>query len=85
MKKIFAVNNGSSTDFNLEEDLVAGGSNAHSGGAVIIADNLEEAKKILDRAIVDAGSYNLEDRNIGTLKEIKLNKSGVLLFADGDC
>lgn len=85
MKKIFAVNNGSDTEFDLADDLVAGGSNAHSGGAVIIADNLKEAQKILDKAIVNADNYNLEQRNIGTLKEIKLNKSGVLLFADGDC
>lgn len=83
--KIFAVNNGSDTDFNLEDDLVSGGSNAHSGGAVIIAETLEEARKILDKAIVGAGGYDLEDRNVGTLKEIILDKAGVLLFAKGDC
>ena len=49
--KIFAVNSGSKTDFELEDNMVAEGSNAHSGGAVIIADSLEEAEEILKKVV----------------------------------
>ena len=83
--KIFAVTNGrSESDFDLYGDMKSGGSNAHSGGAVIIANTLEEAKKLLNKAMVKADGYDVEERNLGTLEEIKLKK-GIILFADGAC
>ena len=83
--RIFAVMNGySDSDFGLSDDFQSGGSNAHSGGVVVIAETLEEAQTMVDKAILKDDGYNLEERNVGTLKEIELKK-GVVIFAGGDC
>ena len=84
--KLFAVRNESSeSDFELNNDMRCGGSNAHSGGAVILAETPEEAERILDKAIIENGSYDLEKRKTGTLKEVNLSKNGIVIFANGDC
>jgi len=84
--KLFAVSNGNSeSDFALNEDMVCGGSNAHSGGAIVVAKNIKEAEKMILKQIKEDDSYDSENGVVGVLKEIKLNKKGVVLFADGDC
>jgi hypothetical protein len=84
--KLFAVQNGNSeSDFKLNEDFVCGGSNAHSGGVVVLAENLKEAEKLVREAINKDDGYSLEESTVGTLKEIKLDKKGLVIFSDGDC
>lgn len=76
--KLFAVLNYESRsdfdlkdDFRLDADKHSYSSNAHSGGAVILAETLEQAQELLQAD--------------GTLVEVPLDKPGVVLFADGDC
>ena len=84
--KVFAVQNGNSdSDFNLKDNMVSGGSNSHSGGAVVIAENKEEAKKLIMKQIKLSNSYDWEDGTAGTVKEVTVDDKGVILFADGDC
>ena len=81
--KIFAVTNGKSgSDFGLNEDWKPPGSNAHSGGLVILAETLEEAIKIAEPLVKDSF---YKETSIGTLKEVSLEKAGVVLECDGNC
>lgn len=72
--KLFLAN-GAESDFTDDSDFeVSDSTNAHSAGAVILAETPEEAVKLLT-----------DRKATGTLVEIPLDKPGVVLFASGDC
>lgn len=79
--KLFVVENGKATsDFEVKDDFEvvepSYSSNAHSGGAVVLAETEEEARALITKHV---------ENWVGTLTEISLDKSGVILYADGDC
>lgn len=86
MKKIFMVyNERASSGFNVEETYQSFGD--HSGAVIIVADSLEEARGIHEqetRNYPEPQTVKLAEER-ATLKEVIINKSGVLLYADGDC
>ena len=71
------INEKSKSDFDIEEDfenaMKNDGSNAHSGGCVVLAESLEEAQKMIEKRITQ-----------GTFREISFKK-GIIIYADGDC
>jgi hypothetical protein len=103
--KIFIWNNGNSysdfcTDRNIsmEENLKGyeddyPSSNSHSGGIVILAENKEEAIKLLIESYSKSQKWDKDFnkeyfekrfREV-TPVEIGLDKKGIILFAKGDC
>lgn len=75
--KLYAVKNcNSKSDYDLNDDDFesTGSSNAHSGGAVLVAENIEEANRMMN-----------EMGLTGTLVEIVPNKKGFIIIADADC
>lgn len=86
--KLFAVSNGIETysDFGLSSDVIFRGStNCHSGGIVILAETLEQAKKIAEKTVKKDSIGDEENFSIGTLKEIPFEKSGLVLGCNGNC
>lgn len=79
--KIFAVENRrAASDFEIQDDFAvvepSYSSNSHSGGAVVLAETEKEARELITKRVA-----NWE----GTLTEISQEKTGVILYADGDC
>ena len=81
MKKLYVVtNDGDMSDFDIKEDMAGRvgyynteGTLYHDAGYVILADSPREARKLMGKGYT------------GTLTEISQEKSGVVLFANGEC
>lgn len=82
MKKLYAVTNKGTSDFGINEDFVKyepesvynpEGELHHDAGIVILAESIEEAYKLM------GGKHK------GTLTQVPVGESGVVLFCDGEC
>lgn len=87
MKLFLWLNQNSKSDLTYEytENFFAhDSSNAHSGGAVVLAENENEAFELLKKA---NQGVDMRDEKIEESKpiEIPFDKKGVVIFCDGDC
>lgn len=78
--------------------MITDGTNYHSGGAVILAENIEDARDILYKKLLeDIYDYSrvkdgekrrkedIEKLSVGHLVEINTDRKGIVLFCDGAC
>ena len=86
------LNGSSESDFTDKMNIAMPGSNAHSGGIVVLAEDEEEARKLATEHIgLDPlECHGLDEFDMVEVEDTKpivinLDKKGVVIFDDGAC